>query len=58
MKLQNTIQINKQIMALIESKYGGDPPLNKSSTEFRYYYRLDADNEKAEIYLKRRKGGK
>lgn len=52
MDLSATIKINKQILALIESKYSEPPSLWPTSPESQYYNHLVKDTQKAEEALK------
>lgn len=50
MNLVTTIKVNKQIMALIKSKYPDDFPLAYHGTDAIYYERLAAGIVKAEAF--------
>ena len=50
MDLKEAIKINKEIMALIRSKYPGDPYIEHNTPESRYYYKLKQETERAEKY--------
>jgi hypothetical protein len=52
MNLQETVKVNKRILALIESKYTEPPSLWPTSPESRYYGHLLKDTQKAEEALK------
>ena len=52
MNLQETIKINKEILALMESKYEGPFPTWSTGPESRYYNYLLRDTQKAEESLK------
>ena len=52
MNLQETVKINKRILALIKSKYEDPPSLWPRGLESRYYDHLSRDTQKAEEALK------
>ncbi|MBA7607073.1 hypothetical protein ES703_14225 [subsurface metagenome] len=51
MDLKETIKVNKQIMALIKSKYNGEFPTGYTGPDYRYYECLERDIKQAERYL-------
>lgn len=51
MDFRMTIETNKEIMRLIESKYPSDFPTGYSGPDYTYYKRLERDVEDAERQL-------
>jgi hypothetical protein len=50
-KLQDTVEVNREIMRLIRSKHPENPRIEWDPGELAYYNQLKAETEKASQYL-------